>query len=144
MGCDKGRKLHDCNTQVPLLIFMRGQGQTIDETSSNSYDTEWHIEGNGEDEGPKELEFYVSDRDEAPDHTKHWSVRQVGTVKTTFTPEEIAGFPRKWENGRQIIRLLVKVQVNLNADTGLIQFRTLVNGREAGYTAFEYEKDPSS
>lgn len=42
--------------------------------------------------------------------------------------------------GTYVIRVETVVQVDLNADTGLIQFRTLIGDREAGYTSFEFDK----
>ncbi|KAK3368365.1 hypothetical protein B0H63DRAFT_514992 [Podospora didyma] len=99
----------------------------------------WTLDNFDGSESTTNIVFYASDADVAPESNRHREVTRIGRLVSTFTDEEIASFRRKTKKGREMARFMAELKIDLNADTGLLEFHTLVDGREAGYTAFNYE-----
>jgi len=90
------------------------------------------------------LSFYsCTDREEAPEYTSNWAVRKIGTVITELYPEDFKHAEKKWisAKGKYCYKLDYKVVVDLNADKGILQFKTVAYGRECGHTTFKFEEE---
>ncbi|CAM1501732.1 Fc.00g037160.m01.CDS01 [Cosmosporella sp. VM-42] len=119
------------------------KNQNVDDNTTAHHGLCWPLENYTGGNWSAEIEFYYSEWDDAPDSIKHWSVYKLGEIKLTFLASEISKCAKTWNNKlkKNVIKVECTVQVDLNADTGRIEFRTMIGDREAGYTNFEYDKE---
>ncbi|KAM5360954.1 hypothetical protein ACJZ2D_013408 [Fusarium nematophilum] len=132
-----------CNGRARWVAKMN---QHVDDDTTADFGSCWYLEDYTGGCHKTKIEIFCSEWDPAPDYTKHWSVERLGTINITFTADEISTCKKTWNSklAKQVVKLDGTIKVDLNADTGLIQFRTMIGDREAGYASFEFDKDSST
>ncbi|WAO91176.1 Actin-like ATPase domain-containing protein [Fusarium falciforme] len=118
----------------------------VDDDTTAGFGVSWDLENHTGGAHHNKIEIFYSEWEQAPEYTKHWSVKKLGLIKITFTSDEISTCERTWNSklGKKIIKLRCTVKVDLNADTGLIEYRTMIGDREAGYASFEFDKEEAT
>ncbi|KAJ4240299.1 hypothetical protein NW757_012581 [Fusarium falciforme] len=132
-----------CNGRIQWVAKMN---EHVDDDTTAGFGVSWDLENHTGGAHHNKIEIFYSEWEQAPEYTKHWSVKKLGLIKITFTSDEISTCERTWNSklGKKIIKLRCTVKVDLNADTGLIEYRTMIGDREAGYASFEFDKEEAT
>lgn len=86
------------------------------------------------------LELYSSALQDPPDWADRLGVRKEGKILTRLQSIVPTKIKNNEKTGKKVFRWQFHVQVDFRSETGILGFKTLIDGAEAGTTtiAFEY------
>ncbi|KAK8235089.1 hypothetical protein HDK90DRAFT_524724 [Phyllosticta capitalensis] len=126
------------STKIPAKQWH--QGQVIDAKTETSFELGLTC---GRNEIPRGVvTLFACSRDSPPDHRSNLAAEKIGEVHVCFSSRDFEFADKRFNvsMGEDIYSLQVSVKMNMNAEEGVLSFKTFAYGKPAGDTTINYEQ----
>ncbi|KAH8665032.1 hypothetical protein BGZ60DRAFT_432284 [Tricladium varicosporioides] len=86
------------------------------------------------------IHVWNCDQEDAPDTSRHWSMKKMGRVRAEFTMKDIRAAKSKYVNGKKLYKLRYDMEVDLFSERGDLQFRTILGDATKGKATIQFEE----
>ncbi|KAK8190997.1 uncharacterized protein BKA78DRAFT_331288 [Phyllosticta capitalensis] len=126
-----------CRGRISWEVY---KGQVIDAKTETSFELGLTC---GRNEIPRGVvTLFACSRDSPPDHRSNLAAEKIGEVHVCFSSRDFEFADKRFNvsMGEDIYSLQVSVKMNMNAEEGVLSFKTFAYGKPAGDTTINYEQ----
>ncbi|KAK7514991.1 hypothetical protein IWZ03DRAFT_443731 [Phyllosticta citriasiana] len=130
-----GRKM--CRDRIDWPV---SKGEVINSSTEIGFHLTTNID---KDQVPEAMiTLYACPRDTPPEHISNQSAEKVGQVHVRFSSSDFDNADKRFNKsmGEDVYRFNLTVKMNMNAEEGILKFKTFAYGKPAGETSIDYHQ----